>query len=432
MRHVVVMSATGTAGVLAIFLVDFLSLVYISWLGDPTLTAGVGLGTIVLFLGTSVNIGLMIAVGALVSRALGAGRRDEARRIAASSLVWTAATGALCVAILLPLAPTLLGLLGARGATAEIAMHYVTIVLPASVAMAVGMGCSGVLRAVADARRAMNLTLYGAAGAAILDPILIFGFDMGVTGAAIGMVVSRLIFAGLGLYYAIAIHDMLDRPRLADIGARFRPVFAIAGPAILANLATPVALSFLAAVIARFGDGAIAGNAAIERIIPVAFGGLFALSGAVGPIIGQNRGAQRFDRLRAVLRDSLIVSALYVGVVWAALALGRDGIASLFGASGDTRDLIVFFCLVAGPIWFFNGLLFVANASFNNLGFPFYSTAFNWGRATIGTAPLALAGAHLAGPEGAILGAGIGSAAFGAAALYVAFATLRRMERESG
>lgn len=430
MRHVVVMAATGTAGVLAIFLVDLLSLVYISWLGDPTLTAGVGLGTIVLFLATSVSIGLMIAVGALVSRALGARRRDDARRIAASALVWTAVTGVVCVAILLPLAPTLLTLLGARGATADVAMHYIVIVLPMSVAMAVGMGCSGVLRAVADARRAMNLTLYGAAGAAILDPILIFGFDMGVTGAAIGMAFSRLIFAGLGLYYAIAVHKMITRPRRSDILDHFRPVFGIAAPAILANLATPVALIFLAAVIGRYGDAAIAGNAAIERIVPLAFGGLFALSGAVGPIIGQNRGAGRIDRLRAILRDSFVITAIYVAVVWVGLAIGREGIASLFGATGATRDLIVFFCLVCGPIWFFNGLLFVANSSFNNLGFPLYATAFNWGRATIGTAPLALVGAHFWGAEGAILGAGIGSAAFGAGALLVAFATLRRMERD--
>ena len=69
MRHVVVMSSTGAVGLLAIFAVDLLSLLYISWLGKPALTAGVGLATIVLFFAVSINVGLMIAVGALVSRA---------------------------------------------------------------------------------------------------------------------------------------------------------------------------------------------------------------------------------------------------------------------------------------------------------------------------------------------------------------------------
>jgi hypothetical protein len=80
-------------------------------------------------------------------------------------------------------------------------------------------------------------------------------------------------------------------------------------------------------------------------------------------------------------------------------------------------------------VWFCNGLLFVANASFNNLGFPLLSTAFNWGRATIGTMPFALAGAHYAGPRGAIVGVGIGSVAFGLAAIATAFWTVRVLER---
>ena len=73
MRHVVVMTGTGSVGLVAVFAVDLLSLLYISWLGRPALTAGVGLATIVLFFAVSINVGLMIAVGALVSRALGAG-----------------------------------------------------------------------------------------------------------------------------------------------------------------------------------------------------------------------------------------------------------------------------------------------------------------------------------------------------------------------
>jgi hypothetical protein len=52
MRHVIVMTATGSVGLMAIFLVDFLSLLYVSWLGRPAATAGVGFATLVLFLST--------------------------------------------------------------------------------------------------------------------------------------------------------------------------------------------------------------------------------------------------------------------------------------------------------------------------------------------------------------------------------------------
>ena len=112
--------------------------------------------------------------------------------------------------------------------------------------------------------------------------------------------------------------------------------------------------------------------------------------------------------------------------------LAREPVARLFNAAGATADLIVFFCLVSGAVWLFNGLLFVANAAFNNLGSPLLSTAFNWGRATLGTVPFALVGAHLAGPRGVIAGIGIGSVAFGIAAFVAALRTVDALERGAG
>src|SRR5918997_702300 len=101
MRHVVVMTATGSVGLIAIFMVDFLSLLYISWLSDPRLTAAVGLATIVLFIATSINVGLMIAVGALVSRALGAHERAAARRLGGTTTTHMALDALVVTALVL-------------------------------------------------------------------------------------------------------------------------------------------------------------------------------------------------------------------------------------------------------------------------------------------------------------------------------------------
>jgi Na+-driven multidrug efflux pump len=189
-----------------------------------------------------------------------------------------------------------------------------------------------------------------------------------------------------------------------------------------------VANAFFAAIIARFGDQAVAANAIVDRLVPVAFGGIFALSGAVGPILGQNWGARRFDRMRQVLIDSVVFVAVYVLAVWALLAAGRGLIPAMFSVEGRTAELVIFFCLISGGVWLFLGLLFVANASLNNLGFPLYSTLFNWGRATLGTMPFAWIGAEWAGPEGAMIGFGAGAFLFGLAAVAVAFRTIRRLE----
>lgn len=431
MRHVAVMTGTGSVGLMAIFMVDFLSLLYVSWLGRSETTAGVGFATIVLFFAISVNIGLMIGVTALTSRALGAGERDRARRIGGSSLVIMMLAGTAVTLAIWPFLPAFLTAIGAKGEAHAIALRFLIIVLPSNVLMAIGMGLSGTLRAVGDAKRAMYVTLAGGIATAALDPLFIFGLGMGVDGAAVATVLSRMIFAAVGLHGAVRVHGLIARPRLADIAQDARPLLGIAGPAILTNLATPVANAAVAAIMARFGDKAIAALAIIDRLVPVAFGALFAMSGAVGPILGQNWGAGRFDRMRRALNDAVTLAGIYVLVMWVALILGRHALADLFQATGLAAEIITLFCWISGPTWLALGALFVANASFNNLGFPFYSTAFNWGRATLGAIPLAWLGAVHDGPRGVLVGVAVGAVMFGAGALVMAYRVIGTLEAKA-
>ena len=88
-----------------------------------------------------------------------------------------------------------------------------------------------------------------------------------------------------------------------------------------------MASAFLAHVMAGFGTATVAGNAVVDRVVPVAFGGLFALSGAIGPILAQNWGAGRFDRMRGVLGAAIRVTLAYCAGVWLLLALGREWLA---------------------------------------------------------------------------------------------------------
>ena len=94
---------------------------------------------------------------------------------------------------------------------------------------------------------------------------------------------------------------------------------AVAAPAILDQCATPVAYGFMTAVMSPFGDAAVAANAIMTRLAPVAFGAVFALTGAVGPIFGQNLGARLMDRVRQTLTNGFIFSMLCVVTAWAIL-----------------------------------------------------------------------------------------------------------------
>lgn len=427
MRHVLEMTFAGSVGMIAIFLVDFLSLFYISMLKDERLTAGVGYATTVLFLAISVNVGMMIASSALVARRLGAGQRDIARRVATTGGLLCALVGAATAIILLTFLPRLLEALGAEGETYTVASRFLWITLPANALMALGMALSGTLRALGDARRAMLVTLIGGIATAILDPLFIFGFKLGTDGAAFATVASRVVFCIVGWKAVVSHHDMFAQPAMEDVKAFSPALIGIAVPAILTNIASPIAQMFILSVVKRFGHEAIAASTIIDRLVPLAFGVLFALSGSVGPILAQNLGARRFDRVRQTLRDALIFSTAYSCLVWAVLALGRNSIPAIFGASPTAAAFVGWFCMVGAGAWVFIGLLFVANAAFNNLGFPLYSTAFNWGRATLGTMPFALFGAQW-GFEGVITSIIGGAAIFGLVAVVVAFRAIGRLE----
>jgi Na+-driven multidrug efflux pump len=337
----------------------------------------------------------------------------------------------LLMALMLPFLRPILVLLGATGKVLDVAHTYLLITLPSHALMALGMGYSGALRAVGDANRAMYVTLAGGLVTAVIDPILIFGLGLGVNGAALCVVLSRLVFALVGWHGAVKVHDMVARPNLAGMLGDARGIAGIAVPAILTNIATPLSLAVVARIVSDFGPSAVAANAVIDRLTPIAFGALFALSGAVGPILAQNWGAGMYHRMRATLRDSFIFAGLYVLATWIVLILCRNLIVDLFHLTGTAAAGVLFFCWISGPMWFFIGLLFTANASFNNLGYPLYSTFFNWGRATLGTVPFAWGGAQLYGFEGALAGLALGSVVFGVAAAVVVVRTIGELERKT-
>jgi putative MATE family efflux protein len=429
MRHVVVMTAATSVGLMAIFVVDLLSLLWVSRLGDPKLTAAVGFASQVMFFSISINIGFSIAIGALVSRAFGAGNRKAARRLAASGLAHVSAVAALVALCALPLRRDILTILGASGITRDVAATYLAITLPSTVLLGLAMGLGSILRAVGDARRSMHVTLSGAIATAILDPLFIFGLGLGVTGAAIVTMIARFIAVAVGLKSAIRVHDLVARPSPGAARMDLAAMMSIAFPAVLTNVATPVGSAYAMRIFAGFGEPVVAGFAIVDRLTPLAFGALFALSAAVGPIMGQNLGAKLFDRIRKVLTDCLMLAALYVVAVSILLALAAPLIVKLFGASSETARLVLFVCTYGGILWLFLGAIFVANAAFNNLGAPILSTLFNWGRATLGTIPFVTLGAAHFGPEGGYAGLIAGAAVFGAGAVLAAYGVTARLAK---
>jgi Na+-driven multidrug efflux pump len=402
MRHVAVMTATGSIGLVAIFAVDVISLFWVSRLGVQSYKAAIGYASQLSFVLMSINIGLTIALSARVSRALGAGDRPRARRLAGSGLVIAGiVTTALSLGLWIFRDDALVRLMHAQEPAASVASGLLAIIIPANIPMGLGMALSGVLRATGDARRAMYITLSGGIVTLFTDPLLIFG----------------------------VVHDLVGVPTAAGVRRDFTPIMGIGLPAIMSNLATPVAAVYVTRVWSDFGVATVAGGAIVDRIIPLAFGVIFALTGSIGPIIGQNFGARMMDRVRRALSDAFVLAVGYALLAWASLAVAAPWIAALFDAQGESADFVLLFCRYGASAWVFVTCLFVANTAFNNLGFPLLAMIFNWGRATLGTIPFVTVGAHWGGVEGAMLGLVLGSSIFGIAGVAIAYGVVARLAR---
>ena len=421
MRHIWVMTSTSAIGLVGVFFVDLIDILFLSMLGSDDIIAGVGFAASISFFTVSLSIGITISMAALVSRMIGQRKVDQAKRYVVNVTVLALVlTGTMACIIWFNL-PFLFRLLGADEGPLNVGVSYLQILLPSLPILAAGMAMSAALRAVGDARLSMLTTLIGGGVNAVLDPIFIFALSMGVEGAAIASVIARFVVLGIAFYGVTRKHKLMKTFVYKDFIEDFRPIFKIAGPAMLTNVATPIGNAIVIKAIAQFGGAYVAGFAIIGRISPVAFALVFALSGAIAPIIGQNFGALNFSRIRETLNNSLIFNAVYVTLVSILLYILQDPIITLFELEGEAAELMRIFCTWIAITFIFNGVQFISNSVFNNLGKPMYATWFNVGKSTLGTLPFVYLGSQMAGAIGVLIGQAAGGMIFAVAGMVVAF-----------
>lgn len=432
MRHVTVMALSGTLGLSFTFLVDFLALWWISQLRDEAMIAAVGIAGTLQFAVISVAIGMTMGAVALVSRAIGMGERARARRIATVGMVLMVAVQAALALLLWIFRHEVLTASGAAGEVLDLGARFLAITLPSMPVIAAGIAASALLRAVGDAWRSMAVTMAAGGLAVVLDPVLIYLLGWGVTGAAISIVAARTAMMAVGLWFAIARHDLLARPAPEDIATFLRPYAAIALPAVATQLSTPFGSWLLTRAMASHGESAVAGWGVVMRLTILAFGGIFALSGAIGGIIGQNFGARRPDRVAEAFRAALIFCAGYTGVTWALMALFSGTIIASFGLTDAGAEVVLSFTRYAAGAFTFTGALFVANATFNNLGRPLWSTAGNWFRDGLLILPLGLLFSAWLGAPGIVWANALANVIAGTVAAWLAWRYILRLARASG
>lgn len=136
---------------------------------------------------------------------LGSKEEQKAKSVAGTSLTLTLLTGVVLAVLTLLFLRPILTAFGGRGQTLEYAIEYTRIVAFGTPLAMLGTGASQLIRADGSPRYAMLSTTLGAVLNAVLDPILIFGFDLGMSGAAWATVIGRLVSSVLILRYFWAL-----------------------------------------------------------------------------------------------------------------------------------------------------------------------------------------------------------------------------------
>jgi len=428
MRHVSVMTVTGMIGLSFLFLVDAATVFWVSYLGNETFMAALGfVWTVQLFL-ISTSIGFMIAGTALVAKSLGQGNFQNARQQATTSLVIGIVVQSICSLLITVFRYEVLVLAGATGEVLEISADFLFISVPSSIFIVTGMISSALLRAEGDAKRSMYVTLSAGIVAMIVDPLLIIVMDLGIYGAAWGVVISRIISCVLGMYFLIRVHNLAAPIQMQFVKRWSMPFLIVVLPAMITQLSSPFGNYLITRIMSEYGESAVAGWAVLGRLTILTFGGVYALSGAIGGIIGQNYGAQMFDRIRMVYRDALIFCVIYVLIAWAILAAMTNPIIAIFNLTDEAAEVVKSFTYIAAGSYVFAGALYASNASFNNLGRPIYSSCINWLKDGVLMWPFCLLmGAYYAAP-GVIYGQAIAWCIAGTASVILGWYFIGNVE----
>ena len=237
--------------------------------------------------------------GNYLSRMLGAGKQEEAEKMAATGLALSMILGVVVAAVSVLNIRQLAEFLGARGGTVEETVSYLRIIVLGAPFMMGQFVINNQLRYQGSAMYAMVGLLCGAILNIALDPLLIFGFGMGVTGAALATVSGQIIsfFVLLaGSMHGVNIHLNI---RNVQLNGHFIVQIINGGiPALFRQGLAAVATVLLNRAAGVYGHAAIAGMSVTTRVTMFVSSALIGFGQGYQPVCSFNFGAEKKERVR--------------------------------------------------------------------------------------------------------------------------------------
>ena len=268
--------------------------------------------------------GSLLAIGAnsYISRLLGAKRKEHASHVLSTAWFMAAAFGALVLTLGTLFLHPMVRLLGATPTCEEYAIQYATYVLLVAPFMATSFVMNQCLRAEGSAMLSMVGMGFGGILNCYLDPLFIFKFGLGVTGASMATAISKLVSFGILIYPYLSHHSLL---RIKAGLIRFEKdifvqIFSVGSSSLLRNALSVLAAITLNQAAGSISDSVLAGIGVSNRIMMFPFGIILGFGAGYQPVAGFNWGARRFDRVRGsysfAWKFSVFGSILMGALLW--------------------------------------------------------------------------------------------------------------------
>ncbi|SHG78730.1 MATE family efflux transporter [Marivita hallyeonensis] len=407
-RALAAVSAPMSLGIFGVLSVGLADAYFLGQLGEAPLAA-VGYIYPVTTAITSLAIGLSAGANATVSQALGRGSPDHNR------LSLHAIGLGLSLAILVAIgfyffAGDLFSLMGAGPDALTEAKSYVPLWALSFPCLVTMMVVNAVFRAHGDGATSAAIMVLAAVVNIALNPLFIFGWgpipQLGTEGAALATFIGRLAAVVVAVWYAFYSGALCWPDKLLpDLWASTKQILNVGVPAAFSNAINPAGMALVTAAVATIGDAAVAGFGAATRVQSMVLVALFALSAGIGPVVGQNWGADQPDRARRGLAVSWLFCVGYGVAIAVVLFFFADPIAALLADDGQAAQYAAQYLQIVGFSLFGYGVLVTTNAAMNARSKALYSTGLSLARIFICYVPLAWVGVMLFGYIGILVAA---------------------------
>jgi putative MATE family efflux protein len=294
------------------------------------------------------------------------------------------ATYSMIVALILVILISVLGiftiqplfaLLGATSVEMPYIIGYMRIWYLGAPFVVIPMVGNNIIRALGDTKVPSLAMTFAAVLNIILDPLFIFGWGfagIGIQGAAIATVISRFTTFLVCLYLLIKREKVLVLSGLVMIEflKSTKALLKIALPAAISRAIIPFGTGVVTAMIAVFGQSAVAGFGAGVKIEGLAICVPNALSTVMIAYTGQNFGAQDFDRIKKGYRTACVYCLIYSAIAIPLMFLITPLLSTLFNVSSEAKVVMINYVRIAIFGIGFLGIIAVSNGVLNAVGKP--------------------------------------------------------------